>query len=90
VKSLLLTLAVLVIVSVSMTVAAFLYGGATVGVPYPEPTPAQAASQRYHFEVFDCLMLGTGMSWLITFGAAGATTMIRVVNRKRNQMEDER
>jgi hypothetical protein len=85
VRPLALTLLVLVVVSVSMTAAAVLYGGATVGVPYPEPTPAQAASERHHMGVFDQLMLGAGVCWLVTLGAAVGLGVRWLAKRKRTE-----
>ena len=60
--------------------AAFLAHGLMtgVGVPYPDPTPEQAAYVRYHLAVNEPLFLAAGLSWLAT-GAGGAAWAIRWV-----------
>lgn len=86
-RPLLLTLLVLVAVSVCMTVACMGYGVVNVNVPYQDATPVQLAEQRHHSGVLDWLMLGVGLSWLVTFGAATVTAIMWVANRKRTRTE---
>lgn len=88
-RPLLLTLLVLVAVSVGMTAFGILYGGAMVGVPYQDATPVQFAEQQHHSGVFGWLMLGAGLSWLVTFGAATVTAIMWVANRKRTRTEEK-
>lgn len=87
-RPLVLALLVLAAVSMCMTVAAIVYGVVTVGVPYPEPTPAQAAEQRYHLGVCDQLMLGAGFCWLVTLGVAVGLGVRWAANRQRKQTEE--
>jgi heme/copper-type cytochrome/quinol oxidase subunit 2 len=87
VRPLVLTLLVLLAVSISTTALCVLYGGAMIGVPYQDATPAQAAEQQYHSGLFDWLMFGAGLSWLVTVAATVTTTFIWAANRKRNRTE---
>ena len=80
-RPLLLTLVVMMAVSVCMTAFAFLYGGVMIGVPYQDATPAQNAEQQHHMGVFDWLMLGAGLMWLATLGAAVGLGVWWVVRR---------
>lgn len=88
----LLALAVLMAVSVSMTVVCAGYGAVNLGTMFPGPddTPAQQAASVYHSDVTGWLMLGTGLSWLVTVGAAATTNAIWVMNRKRDRTEGVR
>ena len=57
------------------------YGVITVGVPYPEPTPSQAAWEKIHSGISGWLMLwGTGTLFLGLIGL-----MACFVVRNRNQ-----
>ncbi len=88
-RPLLLTLLVLVAVSVCTSAFGVLYGGVTVGVPYQDATPAQLAEQHHHSGVFDWLMMGAGLMWLVTFGAAVGLGVWWVVTRKRTRPEEK-
>ena len=85
-----MALLVLVAVSVSMTVVAVGYGGVMVGVPYQDATPAQLASQQYHSGVFDWLMIGAGLMWLATVGAAIGLGVRWLATRTRPRTEESR
>lgn len=57
-----------------LLLAAFLAHGVGTGiaVPYPDPTPEQAAYERYHLGISQPLFLVTGAAWL----AAGVTAAV--------------
>lgn len=84
-RSLLLTLLVLAAASVCITAFAFLYGGVMIGVPYQDATPAQNAEQQHRMGVFDWLMVGAGLAWLVTFGVVVGLGVRWVVWRTRTR-----
>ena len=59
--------------------AAAAYGGLLVGVPYPDPTPDQAAEEAYHLHVADGVALAglftaaAGVAGLLPFLGGAAT-----------------
>lgn len=73
----------LVIAGLAVMLSALAYGGVYVNVPYPEPTPEQAASQAHHDLVFERLfVLGLAMSLVGAAGMAVARTQQRRRRRR--------
>jgi hypothetical protein len=61
----------------AVAIGGILYGVVTVGVPYPDPTPAQAAAERANLAIVEWAMVGGGL--LLLCGVVGMT--IRVAGR---------
>ncbi len=53
-----------------------------IGVPYPDPTPEQAAYERFHLRIGQPLFLAAGAAWLVA-GVAAAVCMGRWLLRRR-------
>ena len=53
------------------------HGVATVGIPYPDPTPEQAAYVRYQKAISEQICLASCVAWL----AAGIAASVYVVRR---------
>jgi hypothetical protein len=48
-----------------LSVAFLAHGiGTGIAVPYPEPTPEQAALEKYHHRISDRLVLSAMVAWL--------------------------
>lgn len=83
-----LTLLALVAMSVCMTVVWFGHAVQTGCVlPEPDAPPARATYLAEQTEINGWLMLGAGLSWLVTLGAAIGLGVRRVVDRRRIQTE---
>jgi|GEM_PF-6166388 hypothetical protein len=64
----------LFVVAVLLSAAFLTHGVATgVGVPYPDPTPEQAAYERYHRGISQPLFLAAGVAWLVAVVAAAVS-----------------
>jgi hypothetical protein len=88
---LLLTLLVLIAVSVCMSVACIGYCAVfpVNMVPGPEDTPAMKAAGARHNDGLLWLMMGAGLSWLVTFAAGVTTAIMWVAKRKRTRTEEK-
>ncbi len=62
-----------------LTLAGFLYGVLTVGVPYPDPTPAQAAAERSNLAISDWAMAGGGIMLLAGIAGVGILGVTRLL-----------
>ena len=53
-----------------------------IGIPYPDPTPDQAAYVRYHWSISDQICLASCVAWLGA-GIAGGVSVVRRLLRGR-------
>ncbi len=61
----------LAVVALVLSAVFTIHGVATgLGVPYPDPTPQQAAFVRYHWGISNVLFFTTGVGWLLAGSAA--------------------
>jgi hypothetical protein len=73
----------LLIVAVLLSAAFMAHGLATgIGVPYPDPTPEQAASERYHEGLSQPLFLAAAASWLVAGGAIAVAAACRLLRAR--------
>ena len=64
------------------TAAFFLHGMLTgIGVPYQDPTPEQAAYERFHHRVSSPLFAAAVLFWLLALVTALATGILRLTRR---------
>lgn len=72
------TLLFLLGVAVLLTSIFMAHGVATgIAVPYPDPTPAQAAYERCHLAISDRMLVSASAAWLAT----GVTALVCVSSR---------
>ena len=65
------TLLILMAVAVLLSAAFMAHIAATgIGVPYPDPTPTQAAYERYHLAISQPIFFAAGAAWLAVAVAA--------------------
>lgn len=89
-RPLLLTLLVLVAVSVCMTAVFFGHAIVTGTVlPEPDAPPTKAAYMAEQSGINDWLMMGAGLSWLVTFAVVVTTAIMWVAKRKRTRTEEK-
>jgi len=63
----------LIVLAGLLTAVGMVHGVATgIGVPYPDPTPDQAAYERYHLGISKPLFLASGVAWLLAGACAAA------------------
>lgn len=55
-----------------------------VGVPYQDPTPEQAAFERFHNPIAMSLMVGSALSILATLACGMAWILTRIVGKLRS------
>jgi hypothetical protein len=55
-----------------------LYGGLTVGVPYPDPTPAQAVAERSNLAISSWMMAGGSAVLLVGIVGIGVLGVARL------------
>ena len=57
----------------------FLYGGFTIGVPYQDATPAQAAAERANMAITSRAMVGGVLMFLAGIGGAAILGLRRLI-----------
>ena len=55
-----------------------------IAVPYPDPTPEQAAHVKYHSAVSDSLFLAAGLAWSVAVGVTAICSARRAIRRGRD------
>ena len=74
---------VLITVALCLSITFVAHGVVTgVGLPYPDPTPEQAAYERFHRGVSQPLFLVAGASWLAA-GVSAAMAMGHFLMRRK-------
>ncbi len=67
----------LLVVAILLSAVFMAHGLATgIGIPYPDPTPEQAAYERFHQGISNPLFLAAGVAWLVA-GIAAVMCAIR-------------
>jgi hypothetical protein len=54
------------VVAVLMSVVSMAHFVVAIGIPYPDPTPEQAAQERHHLAISNILFVSAGGCWLLT------------------------
>ncbi len=77
------TLALLVL-SLGLAVAFLVHAIATgVVIPYPDPTPEQAAYERFHRPIGSALFLAAGASFAAYLASAVVAVGLKMIGRQR-------
>ena len=55
-----------------------------IAVPYPDPTPEQAAHVKYHMAISETLFLVAGSAWSVAVGFVAICSARRAIRRGRD------
>lgn len=69
---------------VASVMAGFGWGMIKVGVPFPDPTPEQAAAERFHIGVLDTFVF----AGLVILLLVGVLALVRGLSRPRGAQAD--
>jgi multisubunit Na+/H+ antiporter MnhC subunit len=73
----------LLLVSLALAVAFFAHGMVTgTDLPYPDPTPTQAAHERFHRPIGTALFLAAGISFVACLASGVVTVCINLLKRQ--------
>ncbi len=76
----------LLILSLGLAMAFFGHAFATgIVLPYPDPTPAQAANQRFHGPISSALFLASAAAFMACMASAAIETFLLRLARRRQR-----